>query len=260
MKPVVLFRRITDSYEQPELAIAKKYFEVVESRVGLVDRFVVARYSAYPFFRELEHDIKIQGSRLINEFIQHFYIADFAYYLDVKHWTPKTYFSLEEVPKDENKDFVVKGRTKSKKEDFATLMFAHGYTAAANIACELMKDSAIFKQGIIVRDFVPLKVLEVGINGMPFSNEHRFFYYKGQRLTHFFYWTISDKVGEISQQGIDFADKMAAIISEHVPFFVIDVAEKAEGGWILIEVNDGISSGLPEEACDEMYGNLARFL
>jgi hypothetical protein len=38
MKPIVLYRRRTDDWEQAELKICKKYFDVSESRVGLQDR------------------------------------------------------------------------------------------------------------------------------------------------------------------------------------------------------------------------------
>lgn len=256
MKPIILYRRLIEAYQQPELEIAKKYFEVTESRVGIKNRLVVARYSTWPFYRELYNDLQIQDSKLINSVPEWYYITNFNYYLDVKDFTPKTYFSLEEVPKDENMQFVVKGRTKSKKEEWKSRMFANGYTQAANIACDLMKDHEIFKQGIIVREFVPLKVLEIGLNDMPFSNEWRFFYYKTTRLSHFFYWVISDKVGTMTKEGLDFADKMAKILSENVTAFVIDIAETAKGEWILIEMNDLQSSGVDENHCDEMYGNL----
>lgn len=260
MSPIILFRRIVDGYHQPELESAKKYFEVSESRVGLVNRTVFPRYSGYPFYRELERDLNMQGSIMVNTTPEWYFIANFNYYHYVKDFTPKTYFSLEETPKDESMQFVVKGRTKSKKEDWNSRMFANGYTQAANIACELMKDNEIYKQGVIIREFVPLKVLETGINGLPFSNEHRIFYYKNQRLTHFYYWQIADKFGEITQEGLDFADKVANILSEYCTFFVIDVAEKAKGGWILIETNCGSSSGVAETHCDELYSNLAQVL
>jgi len=261
MSSIVLFRRLDRNvYQPPELSIIKKYFDVVESRVGLTNRLVIPRYSAWPFYKELEWDIEIQNSKLINSLIQYTYIADFMYYLDVKDHTPKTWFRLEDVPKDENMSFVVKGRTKSKKEDWNTKMFAKGYSKAADIACELFKDGLIHNQGVIIREFVPLKVLEVGINDLPFSNEWRFFYYKKTRLTYFYYWKIAEHGGTINQEGLDFADMIADKIAENTNFFVIDIAEKADGGWIMIEANCGTSSGLGEEHCDEMYGNLRKCL
>jgi hypothetical protein len=261
MKPIVLFRRIFNGYEQTELDTAKKYFEVTETRVGHTNRLVIPRYSAYPFYKELEYDIEIQNSKLINSISQWFYIANFSYYLDVQEFTPKTYFDLESVPKDDSQSFVVKGRTKSRKEDWDTLMFAKGYKAAAEMTCKLMKDDAIARQGVIIREYVPLKTLEIGINGMPFSNEWRFFYHGNTRLCHHFYWSaMTEKTGHIDQAAIDFADMLATRLSPNTNFFVIDIAEKAEGGWIMIEANCGTSSGLRDEACDDLYRNLAKVL
>ncbi len=261
MEPVVLFRRLDRNVYKPlELTVLAQYFDVTESRVGIQNKLVIPRYSAWPFYKELEFDIEIQGSKLINNLIEHFYIADFLYYEDVKEHTPKTWFRLYDVPKDENMRFVVKGRTKSKKEDWNTKMFAKGYSQAANIAGELFKDGLIHSQGIIFREFVPLKVLEVGINDLPFSNEHRFFFYKNTLLTHFYYWKIAEHDGVVNEEGINFARMVASKISEHTNFFVLDIAEKADGGWILIEVNCGTSSGLDEEHANEMYKNLAQAL
>lgn len=260
MKPVVLYRRRSDDWEQVELKTCKKYFEVSETRLGLEQCLVIGRYSTLPFYLELQNDLERQNSRLINNSLEHHYIANFNYYSDVKDFTPKTYFNLQDVPKDENMKFVVKGRTNSRKQEWKTKMFANGYTEAANISCELMKDDMILHQGVIVRDFVPLKVLEIGMNDLPFSNEWRFFYYKKQRLCNMFYWGISEQKGTMTQEGLDFADKMASILSENATFFVIDIAEKAEGGWILIEMNDGQSSGIPEDNCEEMYSNLSKYI
>lgn len=256
MSPIILYRQIFDKKPDLELNIAKKYFEVTESRVNIPNRLVIARYSVWPFYKELNNDIELQGSRLINSVAEHQFITDFEWYECVKQFTPQTYFSLQETPKDENKLFVVKGRTKSKKEHWNTLMFAKGYSQAAQIVCKLNEDDELSRQGIVIRDYVPLKKLEIGINDMPFSNEWRFFYYKNTKLCHFFYWVISEKVGEMNQEGLDFAAKIANTLSEHLTFFVIDIAQKEDGSWILIEVNDAQSSGIPEENCDEMYGNL----
>jgi hypothetical protein len=54
------------------------------------------------------------------------------------------------------------------------------------------------------------------------------------------------------------AHKVAAIVSENCNFFVVDVAQKDDGGWVVVELNHGTMSGL--SACDpeELYKNLAK--
>jgi hypothetical protein len=43
-------------------------------------------------------------------------------------------------------------------------------------------------------------------------------------------------------------------------FFAVDVAERAAGGWTLIEINDGQTSGLCEVDPHELYARLAEEL
>jgi hypothetical protein len=60
----------------------------------------------------------------------------------------------------------------------------------------------------------------------------------------------------IAEEALSFADEVARIASRHVRFFVLDIAEMEHGGWTLIEINDGQTSGLSENDPHELYGNL----
>ena len=64
-------------------------------------------------------------------------------------------------------------------------------------------------------------------------------------------------VPPIGDDGLKFADKIAEIASYYTTFFVLDIAEKRDGGWILIEMNDGQMSGLSMNDPDIFYKNLA---
>lgn len=257
MKPVILFRHDRDTLE--EMEIAQKFFPVTGSRVGLDDRLVIGRYSVLPYYKELEYDLKEQCSRLINSLQEHRYIASFEYYDDVNPFTPATWFRLQDVPKDFG-PFVLKGLTNSRKFRWNTHMYAPDWETAGRIHSELMQDPLISEQGVLIRKFEKLKILEIGINGMPMANEWRFFFYREQMLSHGFYWTISEKVGEMNQEGLDFAHRMAQILAERTTFFVIDIAQKESGEWILIEVNDGQMSGLSGNDPHRLYGGLKKAL
>ena len=212
-----------------------------------------------PFYRELESDLKMQGCELINSYAQHQYIADFDYYEDVKELTPKTYFNLEDVPKTGG-PFVVKGRTNSRKFQWATKMFAPSYEVAARLHHELsVEDPLIADQGVIVRELAQLEVPEIGISGTPFANEWRFFFLGNQRLSFGYYWSIAEKRGEMDSAGLEFAQQVADIISKKANFFVVDIAKTAGGGWTLIEINDGQMSGLSDNDPQILYTNLSCF-
>jgi hypothetical protein len=262
MKSVILFRK--DLHSEEEMKIASKYFDVQESRVLCGGSNVIARYSALPFYRELESDLTLNGCKLINSHAQHKYIADFEWYSDMLAVTPKTWFDSSvrsdqtfSSSKDEG-PFVIKGRTNSRKFKWNTLMYAETRQDAARIAAELSADPSIGYQGIIYRKYVPLRTFEIGINELPFTNEWRFFFFRDRLLTYGYYWSSADDPtqGEMTEAGIKFAQNCAKCICRKTEFFVLDVAERAEGGWILIEINDGQMSGLSECCPDVLYGAL----
>lgn len=259
MTCTVLFRKDFSEEAKAEFDIARKYLPCTDSRVGIKDSLVIGRYSVLPFYSELDGDLCVQGSSLINSPAQHRFIANFEWYDSLKDITPKTWFDLQSVPKDGG-PYVVKGRTNSRKFEWNKKMFALNYLAAVDIASELMNDGLIGPQGVLVREYVPLKTLEVGLHGLPFSNEWRFFYYRDQLLSYGFYWTASEERGTMDEKGLALAQEAASRIAKEATFFVIDVAQKANGDWTVIEVNDGQMSGLSECDPGQLYSNLAKAL
>ena len=258
MQPTILFRKDFDS--EGELEIAKKYFNVVEHRAACPpNALIIPRYSALPYYRELEKDIVWNGGRLLNTYAQHRWIADFDYYSSLRDFTPESWDDYTFCDAPEGK-FVVKGKTNSRKHDWNKLMFAPNKAQAANIACELLKDSLIGPQGVVYRRYVPLKTFEIGLNDLPFTNEWRFFFYKNTLLSYGYYWSSADEEvvnkARIAEEAIVKARDIATICSEHVRFFVLDMAETESGDWILIEVNDGQMSGLSENAPALLYYSL----
>lgn len=258
MKNVILFRK--HYTVENEFLISQKYFPVSETRIGLKDSLVIPRYSLLPYPKELERDLKLQGSYLINNLSEHEYIASFDYYHDLKKYTPKTYFQLSDVPKNENKKYVIKGKTNSRKQQWKEKMFADSYDDVVRIYNDLLNDPYIAEQGVIIREFEKLENYGTGLNGMDFANEWRFFFYKKTLLTYGYYWSIGDIIPDKSSldpQAIELAKEMAEIASHYTNFFVLDLAKTEDGRWILIEMNDGCQSGLSENNPDELYKNLS---
>lgn len=257
MKPIMLFRQDRENYD--EVKIAEKYFDVYANRALVpANSLVVGRYSVLPYYRELENDLKEKGSRLLDTTSQFNWIANFEYYDALKEYTFETWFSPSEIPKD-TKGIIVKGATNSKKMYWNTKMFAENREIAIDIACELRGDSMIGQQEIIFRKYEPLVTYEVGLNGLPFTNEWRFFYYKGELLSRGYYWSNADEpeLGSINEAGVKFAQEIANIAKDYVNFLVVDIAEKQSGGWIMVELNYGGMSGLSLNDPHEMYSNLA---
>jgi hypothetical protein len=261
MQPIILFR--TELAFQYELRVVREHFEVIEQRCACPrDRLVIGRYAVLPFYQEFERDIEIMGSRLVNTWEQHHWIANFDYYQDLKDYTAESWDDNNIHLCNHSSPFVVKGRLSSVKHRWKSHMFAKTKRRAIEIGKELAQDGTIRDQGVIYRKYIPLVTYEVGLHDLRYTNEWRIFYLGETRLSHGYYWSLAENVVErtLPQEGLDFADRIAQIACRHTRFFTLDIAEKEDGGWMLIEVNDGQSAAFSETDAHVLYGNLKKAL
>lgn len=248
-KAVVLFRNISGKINSTEESSCSMFFDTYNSRIYCSKSLVIGRYSTLPNYKELENDLAILGSRLINTYEQHNYIASFEYYSDICNYTPKTWFNLKDIPDD--KRLFIKGRTNSKKHDYPKSCLSNNRAEASEIYLNLMSDSLIGSQGVVFREFVELEKLEDSVSGLPISNEWRIFFMGDNVVDYGYYWSYIDDLSKIKlvenefiSDGLPFAKKIAKKIAKKTSFFVIDIAKKKSGDWIVVEVNDGQQSGL----------------
>jgi ATP-grasp domain, R2K clade family 3 len=257
MQPILLFRM--EFAFQHELRVARKHFPVVGQRCACPPgSLVVGRYSVLPFYNELERDLEILGSRLVNTGAQHRWIANFEYYRDLKQFSAESWDESNFHLCDWRGPFVVKDRLSSQKHRWKNRMFAKTKRRATEIGRELAEDAQIRDQGIIYRRYVPLVTYEVGLHGLRYTNEWRVFYLGDRRLSHGYYWSLAENAAErkLAPEGLDFADRVAMIAAQHTRFFTLDIAEKEAGGWLLIEINDGQMAALSDNDPDALYSNL----
>ena len=211
MDPVLLFREeLASKYE---LQHAAKYFSLETSRVQCANRLVIGRYSVLPMYQELEQDLGLLGSRLINSYEQHRWISAFEYYADMTGFTPETWDDTNFSRCTHRGPFVVKGKMSSRKRRWDTHMFAKTKADALKVAERLKEDGEIAEQGVVYRRFVPLKTFQLGPHGLPFTNEWRFYYLGQRRLSVGYYWSMADcaKEAVLPPQAIELADKLAAL-------------------------------------------------
>lgn len=268
-KPVILMR---DSLtEENELQIASQYFEVHHSRMTIPPgSLVVGRYSVLPYYGELEYDLTVNNSWLLNTHHQHKWIADARSWsspgttlegLTPRSWEETDFWHLPEGA------YVVKGLTNSRKHQWLTRMFAPDKASVLKVANSLRDDTLLSEQGLIAREYVPLKKLGEGLNGLPITNEWRTFWLATgrtgsrsvQEIAHGFYWSSHSEVLDVANYPIEaqrVAIAAAELVAEEASFFVLDLAETEDGRWIVIEVNDGQMSGLSMIDPEEFYSNL----
>jgi hypothetical protein len=262
-KPVIYFRGALA--EEREKEAASKHFRLIERRTLVQPGdLVIPRYSALPYNKELQQDVEELGATLINTYQQHCYVADIRnWYYDLADLTPRTWFSLDQIPQEG--PFILKGATNSKKFLWDTHMFARNKREAGEVFCRLSQDSNVGVQPIYVREYVPLHRLEMGLNGLPISEEYRFFVLDGEVMGAGFYWSshiedLDRAYDPFTEVPPEFIKQVVDRVSGKIRFWVFDVARRVDGGWLVVELNDGQQSGLSEVDPDVLYANMHRWL
>jgi hypothetical protein len=259
MKPIILFRE--SLVEKEEIEAASLYFDVYKYHSDIPEgSLVFGRYSVLPFYEWVEEDLNHKACLLVNTYKQHKYIANFEYYNDLEDLTFKTWFAPSDL-READAPFVIKGKTNSRKSDWNGCMFAKTAKDAIRQGCDLQQDSLIGQQDIIYRKYVPLETYEIGVNGLPFTNEWRVFVYKDSILSYAYYWSNAERADEINiagpQEGfLEFANKVIDRMKYKLEFYVIDIARTADKEWILVEINDAQMSGLSMNNPNVLYSNL----
>ncbi len=261
----VLFR--TSLAEESEASVCSQHLCTVTSRMVVpANATVIGRYSVLPYYDELSQDLARVNSQLINSPRDHRWIADVMEWANgaLSGMTPRTWDSgWHRLPPGA---FVVKGRTNSRKHQWATHMYAATATDVPTVIGRLLDDALIRDQGVVVREYVPLRKLGEGVNGLPVTNEWRTFWLAHNGvvtcLAKGYYWRGSHPETE---QGAVYSPQAEALVCDRLcgsagegpRFFALDLAETVTGDWIVVEVNDGQMSGLC--GCDpvELYANLA---
>lgn len=250
-KYCILIRDPQDEYGEKE-AMRELGVYFVESRLYAAGYdVVVGRYSVLPFYKELENDLLLSETFLINSFSQFRYISDLGnWYRDLKNITPFTWSNMQEyIASDYEGPVVLKGETNSRRDKWLTHMFANNKTEAREVYGKLMDDSLICHQNIYIRKYEPLKKLIDSVTGMPVPNEWRFFICYGQIIASGYYWStyiddIVEKKITIENPPISIIENVIELVGSNSNFYSIDIAQKENGDWTVIELNEGQMSGL----------------
>jgi hypothetical protein len=99
--------------------------------------------------------------------------------------------------------------------------------------------------GLVFREFVEFEPLAThSRSGMPLTKEFRLFFLDGELVYSIEYWEEGDYTGLVPP--IDRFQDVARKVQSR--FFTMDVAKRAAGDWLIVELGDGQVAGLPENA------------
>jgi hypothetical protein len=99
--------------------------------------------------------------------------------------------------------------------------------------------------GLVFRTFVEFQALtNHSRSGMPLTKEFRLFFLDGEPMFNAPYWEEGDyqNVQPPVEQFITVAQRIKS------RFFTMDIAQRVDGDWMIIELGDGQVAGLPENA------------
>lgn len=146
-----------------------------------------------------------------------------------------------------NSAVIVKDYVKSRKHEWYDSCFIQAPLEEGEINrvvgnfLEGQGDSLV--GGLVFREFIEFE--RVGLHSksrMPLINEWRAFLWRGRVFYMAPYWSE----GEYSGEKPDPAWIESVTADVVAPFITADVARRKDGGWMLVEIGDGGSAGVPE--------------
>lgn len=181
-------------------------------------------------------------------------------YKTIKEYTPKTTFKklntkfkIDDFQKEldvfRDGPIVLKDYVKSQKhywEDACFIPKASDRLKANEVITKFLElQDTDLNEGLVFREYVELEWLtNHSKSGMPLTKEFRLFVMHGEVIGMYKYWDEGNyqKVKPIVKE---FKHLIPKIKSN---FFTMDIAQKKNGDWIVIELGDGQVAGLPDNA------------
>lgn len=267
-RPFYFYSKSLSRQSGDDLATVETIFGVegMGDLIGIIPRgsLVIPRFRAIPFGEELQREVELHGSQLINSYEQHRNIADiFSWAHELEGLTAPVY-GVESIPELPEGAYFLKGETNSRKNDWFQSAYAPTKKRLLEVLGNLQADSYIQGQRIAIRPFQDFRQLGTQVDGRPYFNERRAFILDGELLSEAFYWSgyLADG-GVAPEPDAEYWATLAEAIARtsHLSrFYVIDLAEHSSGGWQVVELNDGPMSGLSENDTEAVFGELHRRL
>ncbi len=158
-----------------------------------------------------------------------------------------------------DKPVIVKDYVNSRKHEWDEACFildaSDGVAASRVVTRFLELQGNDLSGGLVFREFVALKTIGAHAqSAMPLAREFRLFFLNGRLLHQSNYWTQGDYRGDAPPLAM--FRKIAQNVRSR--FFTMDVAQRTNGDWVIVELGDGQVAGLPDKSeAPEFYRQLA---
>jgi len=216
------------------------------------------------------NELKRRNIVLINSPEEYRYCHHFPEsYEIIKTHTPKSIFlsfdkdfSFDELHEKlsvfGNTPLILKDYVKSRKHEWNEACFissASNKTEVEKVVRRFVElQGEDLNEGLVFREFIEFKPLaEHSKSGMPLTKEFRLFFLEGELVFTSEYW--EEGVYDETDLPKDFFTEIAKNVKSK--FFTMDVAQKNDDDWLIVELGDGQVAGLPEKADENsFYKNL----
>lgn len=210
-----------------------------------------------------------KGYHLLNhptQYVACHHIAN--WYPVIEEFTPKTVIVhsdnvrqiLDAARSFGDSSLIIKDFVSSQKHNWKEACFipcASDPVSAARVIATfvaMQKEVDGVQGGVVIREFVPLRSIgNHPKSGMPLSQEFRAFVLNGKVISQSKYWEFGEYAKDTPPKSL--LKEISSRIYEELGsnFFTVDLAQKANGEWICIEVGDGQVSSLPEKAIKKTF-------
>jgi hypothetical protein len=219
-------------------------------------------------YRKVYEALRARGYRLLNtpEEHQRVFELDLAYPF-LRELTARTAVvrsldecqaALAEVPLP----VFVKGSLASRKEAGWKACVAETEEELLALVGSLLRDEQAARGRVVIRELLALRAERVEVKDFPIAREYRCFVYRGEILSYGFYWLYLTLFPPLQP---DEEQAMCALVVEaarrlQVPFVSIDVAQKQDGSFVIVEPGDPQFSGPSMMPLGPMWRRLASLL
>lgn len=228
----------------------ESYFPCRRTRDTTEQVVAISRIGAIQNYDHVFSCLKEEGIALVHSPEVHLRASELIHwYPFLKDLTPKSLWSDD--PLDSNViatelgwPIFLKGSRQTSRHR-RSLSIIEGPEQFARVMETYSQDPILRWQKMVYRQFVPLRLVEEAQGDRLVSSfEFRTFWWRGELAGFGRYWWEGkpyQATSEETQQGLKMAREAAIRLS--VPFLVVDIAQAADGRWLVIECNDGQESG-----------------
>lgn len=142
----------------------------------------------------------------------------------------------------------VKGTVQSRKQRGWKACVAESLEELQKLTQQLLSLSGRTRGRVIVREFVKLRHSRSSPAGFPFGREYRVFIYRQQILGWGYYWEGDDPLKPLTNREQEQVLTLALEAARwmEVPYIAVDIGQREDGEWIVIETGDPQFSSLSQ--------------